>query len=292
MALLEKLIKELEIDLTQVESNISHVYSAECYVGENLSPMALFTNEIDSQNIGEALEFNPGDRVLDIGCGIGVFLISNALKHPDVQFFGVEIVKERIEVANKLIKHLNLQNVIIQELDLGQVPLPRADHYFLYFSTGRVYSKILNQLLIESTARSFKIAAIESHGDLLYDLEQRPWLQIYREIELSAERHFPLAKIYSTVKSNYHSELKKSIALLERQLLIEGQVDWNNRDRHHWEYAMSKDHWFFKSIHRDPKIEFYPCSSVNFSSSNTISTPHTAGDISLNKIIAVTLSQN
>ncbi|GAB4009852.1 MAG: hypothetical protein Fur0010_01320 [Bdellovibrio sp.] len=286
MALLENVLKELKLDLAQFESQLQNIYPDECYVGQDLTPEALYTNEQDSVEIIRQLQLKDSDRVLDVGSGIGHFIIPAANEFPGVHFTGVELVKERIELAKKISKHLALKNTTWIAANLNQIDLPRADVYFFYFSTGKAFSKIMEQLLKESFAREFKIVAIESHGDLIQNFIDRPWLSLAKKIPIISKRHNHEAYVFTSIQNHYHSELMKNLKLIERDMNLKGFVDWKQKDRHHWEMVLKKD-WYFESHHRSPKIEYLKCSECSFSTFDTLTTPQSPGDIPLNKIVKI-----
>lgn len=53
-----------------------------------------------------------GGRVLEIGCGTARNLIVAARKYPDVQFFGIDISREMLETARKLVEREGLASDI------------------------------------------------------------------------------------------------------------------------------------------------------------------------------------
>lgn len=290
MALLKSILEKLKIDLSLLENHLQK-YPEETYAGLNLLPEALYTSEEDSENILNALHLKDGDRVLDIGCGIGSFLLTGARLFPQVKFIGIEMVQERLNIAQLCAQELNLTNVHFLSHDINDIDLPRADYYFFYLGTGKTYSKLMRTLLKESQARDFKIIAIESHGDLLPDLHTRQWLEETQNIPLFTDRHSPNAVIFRTLKNNYESMFMREIYLMERDLKLHGEITWNTQDRHLWEYAFTKKEWKFVSSHRDPKIEFLSCNLCNFSTFTTIKSPETSGDIPLDRIKKVSIQQ-
>lgn len=52
--------------------------------------------------------------VLDIGCGRGGFLLEYALRHPDVNIFGVEVRKQAVEWIDSIIKGEQLPNAGVE----------------------------------------------------------------------------------------------------------------------------------------------------------------------------------
>lgn len=69
---------------------------------------------LDSPNVENA-------RVLEIGCGNGLNLISHAHSLPDANFVGVDLAKNHIEYAKKCVGELDLTNVEFRQIDLMQI---------------------------------------------------------------------------------------------------------------------------------------------------------------------------
>lgn len=59
---------------------------------------------------------NPGERVLDIGCGAGVdLLIASQLVKPEGMVFGVDLTPEMVQLARRNIKEVAVQNAEVTE---------------------------------------------------------------------------------------------------------------------------------------------------------------------------------
>ena len=60
-------------------------------------------------------------RVLELGCGSGGNLIPVAYQIPDSEFIGVDRSRRQVEMANKTVQDLKLQNVRIEQADILEV---------------------------------------------------------------------------------------------------------------------------------------------------------------------------
>ena len=74
------------------------------------------------------LDLNPGDRLLEIGCGVGAVLGSIGLAHPDVQLVGIDISPEQIAGARRHLNELGLDGVELAVGDGANLPWP-DDHF-------------------------------------------------------------------------------------------------------------------------------------------------------------------
>lgn len=135
-----------------------------------------------------------GGSFADLGCGFGMAPILYGMIFPDRESLGVEFEKSRLERGESFLRENDLPNVNFRADNLLTDPIPEADTYFLYFPTGPVLDRILCELY--SMKNSFRLVAIESHGDLLPRLGLENWLTLLGEIPLKTKRHYPFVKIY------------------------------------------------------------------------------------------------
>ena len=74
------------------------------------------------------LELHPGERLLEIGCGVGAVLAGIARAHPDARLSGIDISAEQIAGAQR---HLGEQGLGAIELVVGDAAaLPWPDGHF------------------------------------------------------------------------------------------------------------------------------------------------------------------
>jgi 16S rRNA G527 N7-methylase RsmG len=130
-----------------ISNKKQHFKGTQTWIG--LHPQALQTPYND---LYEALlylkEYNI-ETVVDIGAGYGrVGLVMNSI-FPTSKFIGYEIIRKRMEEANRIFNVFNLQNCsVLQENVLAEdFIIPKAQIYFIYdFSEMDDICKILDQL--------------------------------------------------------------------------------------------------------------------------------------------------
>lgn len=159
---------------------------------QGLDPRALCTDPADIFSIVTDPLIR-GDWV-DLGSGFGHTVLSYATIFPDRMALGIEREPSRIREAQRLAREKNLSSARFIQGDLLTVKIPEAENYFLYFPQGHVLDRILSELT--KLKRSFRLVAIESHGDLFPRLERERWLELKKEIPLTGKRHSAFARIY------------------------------------------------------------------------------------------------
>ncbi|MCS7365053.1 MAG: class I SAM-dependent methyltransferase [archaeon GB-1867-035] len=87
--------------------------------------------------VSEMLDLKPGDKVLDVGCGDGWFSIQNALKHPDVEFLGVDLFEA--QEAEEISKLIGVENCKFYEMDALNMNIrEKVDHVVLFMVLGNI----------------------------------------------------------------------------------------------------------------------------------------------------------
>ncbi len=68
-----------------------------------------------------------GQKVLDVGCGVGLVAINMASKLPNCEILGIDINKKNINIAKKLLREENLENLKFILGDITQKENIKAD---------------------------------------------------------------------------------------------------------------------------------------------------------------------
>ena len=108
----------------------------------------------------EDMNLRPGDHVVDIGSGIGRLGLLLGFLRPDVQFTGLELIPERVRYAQQAANALGFANVTYITTNLAEenIPLPLADHYYLFNPTNRETSDIVTQKLLRAKeSKKFRV---------------------------------------------------------------------------------------------------------------------------------------
>lgn len=83
-----------------------------------------------------AIEFlaGEGNKILDIGSGVGKFCLAGAYYAPGVQFYGIEQRAGLIRHAIRAQRTLDIQNVSFIHGNFTQLDLREFDHFYFYNS--------------------------------------------------------------------------------------------------------------------------------------------------------------
>ncbi|MBP6624208.1 MAG: methyltransferase domain-containing protein [Chitinophagaceae bacterium] len=73
-----------------------------------------------------------GEKILDIGSGIGKFCIPAAMMHKQQHFFGIEIRKDLVDAASEIQHKLSVNNVHMIHGDILQHELATYDHFYFF----------------------------------------------------------------------------------------------------------------------------------------------------------------
>lgn len=75
-------------------------------------------------------------RILEIGCGNGMNLISHAFTLPEAEFIGIDLAKNHIDYAKKSVRELGLKNIDFRQIDLLDVSAEDFGRFEYIFAHG------------------------------------------------------------------------------------------------------------------------------------------------------------
>lgn len=82
------------------------------------------------------LKTKPGDKILDIGSGVGKFCLAGAYYKPQAYFFGIEQRRSLIEHATQARDLLGFTNVHFLQGDFTQIDFREFNHFYFFNSFG------------------------------------------------------------------------------------------------------------------------------------------------------------
>lgn len=75
---------------------------------------------LHSLSIAKFLQFTPGSRVMDLGCGGGLPGLPLAIFFPEVRFHLIDRIGKKVRAAQEMVDTLRLSNVTTQHGDSGE----------------------------------------------------------------------------------------------------------------------------------------------------------------------------
>jgi hypothetical protein len=115
-------------------------------------------------------------RVVDIGAGFARMKFYLAIFRPDIRYFGIELIPERVAAAKAALERLSLGADGLTVGDLSKVQLPRADIYYAFYPTAPPTSKILFHRLKQLSYRQHLEIWVRYGFDGIEEAE-RLWLK-------------------------------------------------------------------------------------------------------------------
>ncbi|TNE35850.1 MAG: methyltransferase domain-containing protein [Alphaproteobacteria bacterium] len=89
---------------------------------EVLQPKKGYRAAMDAVLLAAAVGATPGDKVLDVGAGVGVVSLCLAKRLPNIKILGIEKQPALVDLAQQNITRNDLENVQIEEADLFDAP--------------------------------------------------------------------------------------------------------------------------------------------------------------------------
>lgn len=181
----------LGFHITEIEKKLSKQYRSHNEISSDkplytnnhawigLHPQILQTPYQEILDFFEVLKKYPIDNIVDLGSGYGrVGLVMQAYL-PQAQFYGIEVVNERSEEANRIFKHFELNNCRSESWNLLEEieKIPEADLYFIYdFSEPEDIRTLLNYFSSLLDKKKFFLVA---KGDGIRSLIQNKYPEFW-----------------------------------------------------------------------------------------------------------------
>ena len=111
-------------------------------------------------HISNLMKFKPGQTLIDIGSGHGDPGFVFGALNPGLEIVGYDIVKEKVDGANRSAHKLGLNNVrfIQQDLSDPDFVLPEADYYYLFNPVNEdILVSLVKQIKKHSEHRDIKV---------------------------------------------------------------------------------------------------------------------------------------
>lgn len=147
----------------------------------DLEPEDLFTPYRVLVQMSNQLKFTKGDFLIDLGSGLGRVGIVMGLLNPQLQFLGLELIKERHQQAQNASRRIGLSDrVKFVCQDLSKTLIPTASYYYLFNPFSIVTLKRVFQELYRNAEKKKIKVLMAQVGRPPRMVKRQPWLkQVY-----------------------------------------------------------------------------------------------------------------
>ncbi len=146
---------------------------------------------------------NEVKNVLDVGCADGSFTIALAIKHPDVQFCGIDRDSDFIKLAKVKAKELGLKNVRFKCIFLRDL-LKRRQRYDVV-----IFCSVLHEFFTYGEGRSSVMKALADAHELLH----KGGVVVVRDMimnEYTKKSHLHVQSILEKIQKSEYAKLLHS----------------------------------------------------------------------------------
>lgn len=205
--------KELGYKTSKIENKLSQIYrpydlgedptnrkkhfqGAQAWIG--LHPQALQTTYNEVFAVFKYLSQFDIQKVIDIGAGYGRVGLVMSSFFPKADFFGIEIIPQRVIEGNRIFEKFNLKNceMIYQDVCREFESLPKADVYFIYdFSEESGFDFVLEKIFRKREENFFLV----THGERTDNLMKKKYKGFWHRAEIVSNTRlriyqFPIQK--------------------------------------------------------------------------------------------------
>lgn len=172
--------------------------------------------------VADHLTGEPGERVLELGCGLGANTLHLGARHPEVEFTGLDLMAEH--VARASLKALRMGNVTFRQTSFEDLP-PDLGAFDVIFAVETLcYARNPEQMAL-ALARHLRPGG----RVILFDAHRKAGFAKYPAGIVTAAR---LYEISTAVTRGFHAEGSWEAAFARAGLTGIRQSDITDRTRH------------------------------------------------------------
>lgn len=143
-----------------------------------LPVQAMQTPYTEIRYILSLLKPSPDQMVIDMGCSYGRMAHVIGQHYPQVNFIGYELVQERVDEGQRVLRHFHYPRTRLETCDLNSQTFtpPEADFYFIFdFGSRPAIEKALEDLRVIARKRGITLIA-RGRGIRHQIYQSHPWL--------------------------------------------------------------------------------------------------------------------
>ncbi|MDR7209098.1 hypothetical protein [Flavobacterium piscis] len=189
-----ELLKKIQSEIDKYSYNIEEALSLpEITIRHGLNSYRYGSSSFLA-DLFDPIEITNETVFYDLGSGYGNIILYGAVKYPDAQFKGIEILQERNEVCANLIEKEQIANVIAICGDILKADISDGNVFYLYNPLFDFqYAELLNKLYRISLNKPITVIA-ESRCTFF---DEANWLEQYHFKDIDVVRKI---KYYRSVK--------------------------------------------------------------------------------------------
>lgn len=176
------------------EPSLTASISGDTQTWSHLTTQQFQTPYCEIRNILNRLKPQPGETLVDLGCGYGRLAFVLAKHYSEVHFRGFEVDAFRVQIAAEKFKQHHLKNaqINLQDIVLPQFQVPKAAYYFIFdFGHKESIQEILQRLKMIAQNKSIQVVG-RGRATRHYIQELHPWLSQVNEPQHTA--HYSIYK--------------------------------------------------------------------------------------------------
>lgn len=200
---------------------------AEIYDKWYSTPLGKFVDEVETKAVLELLRPNPGEEILDVGCGTGNFSLK--LARLNAKVVGVDCSESMLKIARAKARELNLD---IEFILADVMDLPFEDNFFDSCLSVAAVEFFADQR--RGLEEMFRV--VHPKGKIVIGFLNRtsPWGELYSSEEFRKNTVFRFANLLSydeikQIKTNLLVEIRESLFIPPNA--TENLLNWKEENK-------------------------------------------------------------
>lgn len=200
---------------------------AEIYDNWYSTPLGKFVDEVETKVVMELLHPQPGEKILDVGCGTGNYSIKIGLK--GLKIIGVDCSESMLKIARAKAKKLNLD---IEFILADAMNLPFKDNFFDACLSVAVVEFFTDQT--RGLEEMFRV--VRTGGKIVVGFLNREstWGELYTSEEFRKNTVFRFANLLSykeieQIKADLLVEIRESLFIPPNA--TENLLNWEEENK-------------------------------------------------------------